>query len=262
VALPLVHRGLRQGELRAAPRAGEDDVHPRDRDLLERIASQAAASAHGIRLDLQLQRSRERIVTAREEERRRLRRDLHDGLGPSLASLRLKLTALRRTLPADPDAARRIDELRDDLGTLVGDVRGLVYGLRPPALDDLGLTDALRELAYELERAGLDVSVAAEPVELPAAAEVAVYRIAQEALANVLRHAQAGRCELAVTISDGQVRVTVSDDGVGVPEKPKLGVGLRSMEERATELGGSFELVRLEPGCRIVATLPLEVRDG
>ena len=271
--LPLVYGGETVGRLVLGPRAGEEGFAPSERRLLEDLAHQIGASAHdalmtdeAIRLSADLQRSRERLVEAREEERRRLRRDLHDGLGPQLSSQALTIDAVRKLMRRDPDAAEELLlELKSDAQDAVTDIRRLVYGLRPPALDDLGLLGALRETAAQYGPKGLSVSVET-PETLPplsAAVEVAAYRIAQEALTNVARHARAGSSTVSLAIEEGALRVEIRDDGVGMPE-PRAdqtghaGVGLTSMRERATELGGSLAVGPLpEGGTRVSARLPL-----
>ena len=272
--LPLVYGGETVGRLVVGPRAGEEGFGPTERRLLEDLAHQIGASAHAalmtdeaLRLSADLQRSRERLVEAREEERRRLRRDLHDGLGPQLSSQALTVDAALALMRRDPDAAEKLLlELKADAQDAVTDIRRLVYGLRPPALDDLGLLGALREGAAQYSAKGLNVSVEA-PESLPplsAAVEVAAYRIAQEALTNVARHAGAKTCAIYLAIEEGSVLcVEVRDDGRGIPDPREdssvvAGVGLTSMRERASELGGSLVVEALpERGTRVRANLPL-----
>jgi signal transduction histidine kinase len=272
--LPLVYGGETVGRLVLGPRAGEEEFSDRERRLLEDLAHQIGASAHAtvltdeaIRLSADLQRSRERLVEAREEERRRLRRDLHDGLGPQLSSQALTIDAVRKLMRRDPDAAEELLlDLKADAQDAVSDIRRLVYGLRPPALDDLGLLGALRESAAQYSAKGLSVSVEA-PEKLPplsAAVEVAAYRIAQEALTNVVRHAGASTCTVSLAIDEaGVLCVEVRDDGRGIPDPQenssvRAGVGLTSMRERASELGGSLFVEPLpEGGTCVRARLPL-----
>src|SRR5829696_10362232 len=146
--LPLVYQREEIGRLVLSPRAPGEGFSDADRDLLEDLARQAEVAVHALRLTSDLQHSRERLVATREEERRRLRRDLHDGLGAQLAGLNVQAGTLRRLIPRDPDAADElVVELRDELRSAISDIRRLVYDLRPPALDDLGLVEALRRLA-------------------------------------------------------------------------------------------------------------------
>ncbi len=262
--LPVVYQGEIVGQLLLAPRTGEAQLTRADRRLLEDLARHAGVIAYAVRLTADLRRSRERIVVAREEERRRLRRDLHDGLGPMLASLSLTLAAARAYLPHNPTATGTLlQELAAHVQGAVTDIRRLVYELRPPALDDLGLLGALREQAARYAQAGLQVCVDAPlPLDpLPAAVEVAAYRIGVEALTNVVRHAQASTCTIKVR-RECDLLIEISDDGRGFPPETPRGIGLRSMYERAEELGGSCTIEALpEEGTLVVARLPL-TEDG
>jgi signal transduction histidine kinase len=204
-------------------------------------------------------------VTAREEERRRLRRDLHDGLGPALAAHTLKVGSARALFKTDPAAADALlAELERDTEAALTDIRRLVYDLRPPALDELGLVGAIRENILQYRTAdGLRVAVDAPDAmpPLPAAVEVAAYRIAQEALTNVVRHARAQRCVIILTRDDARpgLILEIRDDGIGLPTERRAGVGLTSMRERAQELGGTCVIEsRAEGGTRVFARLPLE----
>ena len=268
--LPLVHQGETNGELILAPRAPGEAFSPADRHLFEDLARQAGVATHAVRLTTELQRSRERLVATREEERRRLRRDLHDGLGPMLGSLTLKLDVAEDMLERDPDAARALLRgLKTQTKSAVVDIRRLVYALRPPALDDLGLIGAIRETAAQYGANGLRISVHApeELPPLPAAVEVAAYRIAQEAMTNVVRHAGARECvvRLSVDAVSEALFLEVIDDGRGLPPEPGRGVGLSSVRERSAELGGEC-VVEAVPagGTRVRATLPctMQVTDG
>jgi signal transduction histidine kinase len=258
--LPVVYQGETVGQLMLAPRAGEAQVTRADRRLLEDLARHVGVIAFAVRLTADLRRSRERIVVAREEERRRLRRDLHDGLGPMLASLTLTLAAAREYLPHDPTTTETLlHALATQVQGAVTDIRRLVYELRPPALDDLGLLGALREQAARAAQGGLQVCVDAPvPVEsLPAAVEVAAYRIAVEALTNVVRHAQARNCTIVVRREDDLV-IKIADDGRGISPKAPRGIGLRSMRERAEELGGNCTISSLPgEGTRVEVRLPI-----
>jgi signal transduction histidine kinase len=265
-ALPLVYQREEIGRLELSPRAPGEGFSDADRNLLEDLARQAEVAVHAVRLTSDLQHSRERLVATREEERRRLRRDLHDGLGAQLAGLNVQTGALRRLIPHDPDAAEEVVvELREELRSAITDIRRLVYDLRPPALDDLGLLEALRRLAerYGSEDEQLSVSVQAprELPDLPAAVEVAVYRITQEALTNVARHAQAHSCVVRLALKEEvneEVGLEIVDNGVGIPAERSAGVGLSSMRERASELGGSCVVEAApEGGTRVLVHLPL-----
>ena len=261
--LPLVYQGEEVGALLLAPRPGEGDFSPADRRLLDDLARQAGVAAHAVRLTADLQRSRERLVTAREE-RRRLRRDLHDGLGPTLGSLPLKLDVAGDLLESDPTAARALlRRLKEQAQGAVTDIRRLVYELRPPALDDLGLAGAVREISAQYGTNGLRISVEAPGImpPLPAAVEVAAYRIAQEATTNVVRHARASECMVCLTFDgEGTLRLEVEDDGRGLSAARTRGVGIASMRERAEELGGECAVESLPTGGTCVrASLPCAV---
>lgn len=262
--LPLLHRGENIGSLILAPRQPGEKFSPNDRRLLDDLARQAGVAAHAVRLTADLQRSRERLVTTREEERRRLRRDLHDGLGPMLASLALKLDIADEAMDSDPARARRVIQgLKTESRAAVTDIRRLVYDLRPPALDDLGLVGAVQETAAQCGTGGLPVVVRAPAglPPLPAAVEVAAYRIIQEALTNTMRHAAASSCtvNIATRDVDGGLIVEVVDDGKGVGQLAKPGVGVASMRERAAEIGGACIVESVNPdgsGTRVRALLP------
>jgi signal transduction histidine kinase len=257
--LPLVYQNEQVGELLLAPRASGETFTPADRALLDDLARQTGVAAYAVRLTADLQRSREHLVTAREEERRRLRRDLHDGLGPTLATVTVKAEAARDAIAAEPaQAIILLEEIIGQAQTAITDIRRLVYNLRPPALDDLGLVAAIRAQAMHYEHPGLRVSIEAPQhlPELSAAAEVAAYRIIQEALTNVVRHANARSCLIRLMF-DGALHLSVVDDGCGIPVDRQAGVGLRSMLERAVEVGGSCVVEALpSKGTRVQASLP------
>jgi signal transduction histidine kinase len=200
-----------------------------------------------------------RLVIAREEERRRLRRDRHDGLGPALASLTLRVDVLRNTWPEldDPDAD--LVELRSAIQGTVSDVRRIVEGLRPAPLDELGLVGALEQLATTRTVARDDVTVDVVVGPLPplaAAVEVAVFRVVQEALTNIHRHAGAARVTVEATVTGDLLRVEVREDGAGTVHPRPGGLGLVSMRERAAELGGSLD-TESSPGHGTVIRLQL-----
>ena len=261
-AIELTYRGEPIGRMLAGPRAAGETLSPSDRRLLEALAPQVGVAAHAVGLTADLQRSRERLVTAREEERRRVRRELHDGLGPTLAGVAMQIGAARDQLASDAAATEALlARVEAQARGAVVDIRSLAYELRPPALDELGLVRALRERAAAASgrNGGLAVfvRVAGAPRELSAAVEVAAYRIAAEAVANVARHAEARRC--CVRLSFGAaLGLEIADDGRGLGAGFRAGVGIGSMRERAAELGGRLSI---EPGrdggTRVLAHLPL-----
>lgn len=238
---PLVFEGSTLGYLVAAPRRGEDAFDGRDRTLLADVAKQAGVAVRAAGLTTDLLASRERLVTAREEERRRLRRDLHDDLGPLLTAIGLDLDAARTH--GDPDRADALlGDARAATAQAIGELRRVVEGLRPPALDDLGLVGALRAQAARLEGGrGIPITLDAPDLpELPAAVEVAGFRTAIEALHNAVKHSGATSCAVRLALDDGELAVEVLDDGPS-PTSWTPGVGLRTMRERADELGGTLE---------------------
>jgi signal transduction histidine kinase len=244
---------------------GRDGQLPTARDLalLADLARPAGAAVHAAALADALRASQRRLIEAREEERRRLRRDLHDGLGPTLAGVVLGLDAAAGLVDTDPAQAKgTLADLKGDISGAVDDVRRLVYGLRPPALDELGLLGAVRQQVERLSLTddGMQVRVdSAGPLpRLAAATEVAAYRIALEAVTNAARHAHARHCEVLLS-ADGQLRLEVRDDGAGIPAGVRPGVGLAAMQERATEVGGRCTVSAVAPaGTQVVAVLPLE----
>ncbi len=260
LTLPLIYQTEPVGQLLLGPRQRGEGFTPADRRLLEDLARQVGVAAHAVRLTADLQRSREQLVTSREEERRRLRRDLHDGLGSTLTSLMFKLDAADTLLDSDPPAARALlEDVRGQMQTSIADIRRLVYDLRPPILDEWGLVEALRERVaqYALNDVRVTIEAPDSLPPLPAALEVAVYRIVLEALANVVRHAHATACIIRLTLLPDALMVEALDDGAGRGGAP-AGVGLVAMSERAAELGGSLVVEDAEPhGTRVRARFPL-----
>jgi two-component system NarL family sensor kinase len=262
VAFPLVYQGRTLGQLLVARRTPDEAFAEVEERLLFSIAHQAGAAVHAIQLTEDLQRSRQRLVTAREEERRRLRRDLHDGLGPQLATLTLKIDAAGNLIDKNPAAARKLlNQLKVQTKAALEDIRRIAYDLRPPALDELGLISALREHVTSLnQQEDLQISVQAPENSPPllAAVEVAAYRIAMEGLTNVIHHAHASKCLLRINVNQ-HLEVEICDDGCGLPTDIRSGVGLSSMRERAAELGGVFMINHgPEGGTRLLAKLPLD----
>jgi signal transduction histidine kinase len=256
--VPLRHRGVELGSVTVTPRPGEAVLDERDAELVAALADSAAPAVAALQLTDSLQQAREHLVAAREEERRRVRRDLHDGVGAALAGVRLQMDSAR-DLVEDPLAGKLLDAAADGLAEAVQDLRSVTDDLRPPALDDLGLAASLRALADRLRRPALDVEVDVPDLPpLPAAVDVACYRIAAEALANAVRHAGAGRVVLRVRLEDGELQLTVRDDGRGLPDRLRpRGLGLASMRQRTEEIGGRFALAAAGPGTLVSAVLPV-----
>jgi signal transduction histidine kinase len=252
--VPLVFHGEPVGTLVAGGR----ELGGADRAALADLAPHLAAAVHATRLTDDLRRSRERLVAAREEERRRLRNDLHDELGPSLAMLALRLDAAR-DLAAGPEGERVLGDLAGQARDGLGQVRAIVRDLRPAVLDDLGLAAALEEQVDALRRGGLDARLDVPEAlgKLPAAPEVAAYRIAREAMSNVVRHARARSCTVTLRLQDGALCVEIRDDGRGMRAGAPRGVGLESMAARADELGGTFAVTSGGDGTSVEARLPL-----
>lgn len=261
---PISYQSEQIGKMIVSPRSGQEELGSADRLVLESIARQAGTVVQAAKLTADLQQSRMDLVAAREEERRRLRRDLHDGLGPQLASQSLTLEAIERRLKDDPEgAASLLSSLKEQARSAVRDIRQLVYELRPPALDELGLAGAIEQLAGSRQPLDLELSVVNDgPIAaLPAAVEVAAYRIAQESITNVIRHSGARICRVEITHRRQRDRdllcLTVSDDGRGLAPGNSSGVGLVSMRERAQELGGDLEISDRQGGGTVVkAVLP------
>ena len=257
--LPITYQGARIGRLLLPAQGFRALMSRRDQALLLDVVRQAAIAVRTATLARELQLSRERLVLGREEDRRRIRRDLHDGLGPVLGGVALRLDAAGNAIATDPDRGRRlVAQSRQDVTDALADVRRLVHGLRPPALDDFGLVAAL-EHQVEAASSALEVDLSAGDLgALPAAVEVAAFRIVAEALTNVVRHAGAQHCRVTLTRDEQALRIEVADDGHGIDPDVVAGVGLRSLRERADELGGQCE-VRCPPagGTVVRALLPI-----
>ena len=257
---PLLHQGQAVGELSVGLRSGQPTLGPRETRLLGDIARQLAVAASNVVLTEELIRSRERIVSAAEEERRRLRGDLHDGLGPVLTAAANKVDAARNLLPRSPS---RVEELlvtvRADLTAALADLRRLVYALRPPALDELGLLAALQEQLHHAA-VPVDLSLPEALPHLPAAVEVTAYRVIAEAVTNVARHSGASRCRVSI-ICTSLLTVEVCDNGPARGLWPP-GVGLTSMRERTLALGGHWEAGPSPLGGRVRVELPLTLAEG
>jgi signal transduction histidine kinase len=263
VDVPLVHQQVELGRLAAGPRANER-LDGRSLTSLEELAPVVAATVALAAATDDLRRSRARLADARDEERRVLRRELHDGLGPALAGVGLGLQASRNLLERDPQAAAELlDTLATELDARVEEVRGLARGLLPPALEELGLAPAIVELAERHEATGLIVDVdVARLRPVPPEVGSAVYGIVAEAVRNVHRHAKATRCEIVADDDDG-LRISVTDDGTGIAPDARPGVGTRSMRERAEGVGGTVTIGPAAPrGTQVLVRVPAGTMHG
>jgi signal transduction histidine kinase len=257
-SIPLLAYGAHVGGL--TYRIPDRQLSAAEQRLVRDLARQLGGALHARLLHDELQRARERLVLAREEERRRLRRDLHDGIGPALAGLTLKTETARALLPPGADgSSRQLHDLSEEIRRTVVDVRRLVEGLRPPALDELGLTGACVQ-AVERLTAGADLTASVHASDdlpaLPAAVEVAAYRIVVEAVTNIVRHARARQCRVSIASTPAALTVTVTDDGAGLLVPGSHGHGLAIMRERAEELGGTVTVRDGLPGVSVEARLP------
>jgi signal transduction histidine kinase len=281
LTLPLIHQGELVGALSLAPRSPGEVFSGADLRLLQGLASQASVAIHAHRLTLalhtsldELRQSRERLIMAQEVERQRVQRDLHDGLGPTLASMRMRLEAcLDRAQEIAPDLSADLERVDALVGQATADIRRLVYALRPPVLDQLGLVPALRQhIAQFTRETGILVRFTVRtPLAIPAAAEVAIFRIVQEALLNVHKHAHAALVEVDFSQCAGEVVLDLCDNGVGLraggsgtsaTDAPHEGTGLRSMRERADLLGGCLVVEeQTDGGVRVALRLPLHARE-
>jgi two-component system, NarL family, sensor kinase len=260
-ALALRHHSQTVGRLVVGWIPGSS-LRRRDRAVLDELLSHLAQVVSWIRLTLDLRRSGLAVISAAEDERRRLRRDLHDGLGPALTGislgLRTGLNKFQRSEPApDSGALALLASLADEVDRTVGDVKKIVRDLRPTALDERDLSSAIADLVRRLEPAvHVHLDLPAGTITLPAAVEVATYRLASEAITNVVRHAAATECWVRLAV-DGAVALDIFDDGVGLPAEHMPGVGVAAMGERVAELGGTFSLSPNSPrGTRLCVTLP------
>ena len=268
--LPVVVEGHQAAMLRIGLRHRGERLRPDEQSVLADVNRRIGALVQAAGLISDLQRSRESLVTTREEERRRLRHDLHDGLGPELAGMALQLDSLISQLDGQPAVAVRVQALRDRMRQTVAEVRRVVDDLRPPAIDELGLVEALRQhvALYTLTpvgpagAAGITIEVtASEPLPaLPAAVEVAAYRISAEAVTNAIRHGRATACAVSISAAPGRLLLAIDDNGTGIGPQAVPGVGLQSMRDRAGELGGGLRVNTGPAGTAIRSWLPLPSR--
>ena len=249
------------GTLQVAPRTPGEPYSEGDRRLLAALAPQVAVVVRALELAEALEAERDRVIAATRHERDRLRRDLHDGLGPSLSGVGLGLQALQDAQTAGDAAAAEqlLGRIRQEVATAVGEVRRILEDLRPAVLDRAGLPDAVRQHAAAVASGQLEVSVDAGQLPgLPAEVEAAAYRIIQEALTNVVRHADAYQAQITLAASDGTLMVKVADDGHGIRGQGRDGaVGLASMRQRAEAVHGTLRVDSSDQGTTVMAILPL-----
>jgi two-component system, NarL family, sensor kinase len=263
----LVHQGVTLGSLAVGWRTSNEPFRPSEQALLTTFARQVSVVAHNAALAEALRRSRAVLLETREQERLRIRRDLHDGLGATLASVALGLGAAADRLAAtDESLVRLLRDLEAELADAIADIRRLVHELRPPVLDQLGLVEAVREHVRTLQTRAADgpddvsfeIVAPASRTPLPAPVELAAYRVALEAMTNVVRHARASRCRVIIS-QEKELGITVEDDGRGVAIDAHPGVGFNSMRDRVLELGGTLDVCGSAPrGTRVTATFPLD----
>ena len=253
----LTYDGKQVGNLVVGPRHGEQRLSPADQKVIDLVAAPLALVLHAQSLTEDLKVSRERIIDAAEEERTRLRRELHDSLGPLLTGAAFKADGIALAARHRPERAESLAvELADQLRQSVEAVRQLAYGLRPAALDELGLVGALREEGSRFGLVKVTIDAPESMPALPSSVEVAAYRIAAEALTNVVRHSDARLASVRLTTDDGALEMIISDNGTSTgPWSP--GLGLTSIKTRASEIGGACEAGPSSEGGRVVAVLPL-----
>lgn len=267
VVLPLAAGGRRIGELTVRPRDGQR-LDGRTLRLLDDIAGLVAAALQLVEANLVLDGARRELVARRVQERRAIRRELHDGIGPSLAGVGFGLAAVENLLDGDRDRATAeslLAELGDELTRRVRDVRSLADAVTPSPLEGASLGDALAELAGRFGPSGRDIRTRVDlDPQRPLPREVldAAYLIAAEALANAVRHSGAGRIDVEVATGDHHLVVRVADDGTGIEPAAPRGVGLRSMHERAFDLHGTVQVDSGRQGTTVTARLPFGAADA
>ncbi len=257
-SFPLQYLDQPLGRLVASGRSANYPLSQSDHHILQEIAQQIGIALYLASMTEVLQNSREEIVVAREEERRRIRNDLHDGLAPTLSSFQLQLGAIRKLMAVNPGQAETIlQELGRDLKQATEGIRDLVYHLRPPMLDELGLIGAIQNLGILDSHTQLELDVPDPLPPFSAATEVALYRIVTEAVHNVAKHANATRCTVRITTDPEVLSLTITDNGQGMPTGHSDSIGLQSMRERASELGGAFSIQPVDPsGTCVEVRLP------
>ncbi|GLZ29376.1 hypothetical protein Lesp02_15660 [Lentzea sp. NBRC 105346] len=260
---PLRFGGQDLGTLRLATRyAPPQSRGQAERRLHAALTSQVAVVVQATRLAEELKAERDRVVTATRNERERLRRDLHDGLGPSLSGVSLGLQALGDAVETGNKAVctALLERISTEVATAVLDIRRIIEDLRPAALDQLGLADAVSRHAASLAGSVTVTVTTAGPRGLPPNVETAAYRIVTEALTNITRHANARHARVDISTNDQTLRLSIADDGDGGADTGSTGVGLTSMHRRAEALHGSCTVESTAVGTTVVVTLPLDKR--
>jgi len=283
---PILHMGERIGSLIVSSRSKAEAFTADDRKLLEVMLRQSGPIVHNVKMHLgnkllanDLQESREKLVLAREEERRQIRRNLHDELAPRLLSLGFNVAAAEQYIGKNPDTARQmLAELRGEIRSTVTDIRIMVHDMRPPALDEFGLLGAIQaRIDQTLKVPEGPVSAGHSPKlavrllgpeqlpPLPAAVEVAAYRIIVESFVNVVKHAEATLCDITIDVRHRKLILQVEDDGIGVSRlirpEPGGGIGLHSIQERAAELGGHCTIEPRNAGGTVIrAVIPFGIK--
>jgi signal transduction histidine kinase len=218
-------------------------------------------------LNAELRRLSTMLLTTQDEERRRIARNLHDGLGQDLTATKLMVESILANAQTNEKSRQTATDLRTLIERMIQDIRNMSYLLHPPMLDEIGLHFAL---VWYLEgfskRSGIQTTMETTPTDFPRLAtdlETAMFRVVQEALTNVFRHAKASNAWVHLAHSETQVVLTIKDDGTGVSDsilecKPgSVGVGIAGMKQRVKEFGGELQLRHAEPGTAVVVTIPL-----
>jgi len=264
LVVPLVHGGMELGTMTVGPRRGEPRVTARDARLVMALAPHLAVVVSSRRMAEDLSRERQRVVAATAAERDRLRRDLHDGLGPSLSGIALGLEAAGTALARNPAAVPPLlERTRLEAEAAVREIRLVLAGLRPAALDRHGLVGAVRDTADKLGMGAtgtphFELSVDPLPM-LSSEVEECAFRIVAEAMTNTARHSGAGRCHVEISQGNGTLNLAVTDDGHGLSHKGSTGHGLDSMRRRAADAEGTLAVFSVQPhGTAIRAVLPLD----
>ena len=265
IRLPVHYQNEAVGMLLVAHRVSGERFTPAEEILLQNLTHQAGTAVHVLKLTTDLQQVNAQLRQAQQAERQRLRRDLHDGLGPALAGLTLKVEATRNYAERNPEAAAKLlREYKTQTADIIRDIRRIVNDLQPAALDQLGLLSALGEFVSRNSNGRTQLLFEAPQTlpPLPAAVEVVVYRIATEAITNCLRHADATQCTLSL-VSAVELLLTIRDNGVGLPVDYQDGIGLSSMRQRVLELGGTLQIeTAVGKGTNIFVAIPLQLPDG